>query len=112
MPLERVNVSNLSAWQDFLSKKFPGKNAQISPQQLEQAANEFFGPIPIPPGSQIVSQSAGAAEYIDPEGYRHVIRRPLDGRDPNAGVPVDNTDRPNVLPPSQAQRGLTEDILG
>ena len=112
MPLERANVSNLSAWQDFLSKKFPGKNAQFTDAQLQAAADEFFGPIPIPPSSQIVSRSGAAAEYIDAEGYRHVIRRSLDGRDPNAGQIQDNTNRPNILPPSSTQTGLTEDVLG
>src|SRR5262245_28281669 len=102
-------VSNLSPWQDFLSKMFPGKNVQLSPQQFEQAALQFFGPIPIPPGSQIISQSASGAEYIDAEGYRHSIRRSLDGRDPNAGQVQDNTNRPSILP-VQASPGLNADI--
>src|SRR5262245_7288414 len=107
-------VSNLSPWQDFLSKMFPGKNVQLSPQQFEQAALQFFGPIPIPPGSQIISQSASGAEYIDAEGYRHSIRRSLDGRDPNAGQVQDNTNRPAILPPAagqqQLQQGLTSGV--
>lgn len=90
-------VSNLSPWQQYLSRKFPGKNVRISPQQFEQAANEFFGPIPVPPGSQLISQSAGEARYIDSEGFEHVLRRSLDGRDPNAGQVQDNTNRPDVL---------------
>jgi hypothetical protein len=105
-------VSNLSAWQQFLSQRFPGKNAQFTQEQFDQAANDFFGPIPIPPGSQIVSQSASGAEYIDAEGYHHSIRRELDGRNPNAGQVQDNTDRPAVLPPSQKQTGLLDSLTG
>src|SRR5262245_13118772 len=103
-------VSNLSGWQQFLSQRFPGKNVTISPQQFEEAANAFFVPIPIPPGAQIISQSAQAAEYIDAEGYRHSIRRSLDGRDPNAGQVQDNTNRPSILPPSQGQQTLQQSI--
>ena len=104
-------VSNLSPWQQFLSQRFPGKNAQFSDADLQAAADAFFGPIPIPPGSQVISRSGSAAEYIDPEGFRHVIRRSLDGRDPNAGQISDNTNRPNVLPAAQGQQNLTNDLL-
>jgi hypothetical protein len=109
-----AGVSNLSPWQQFLSSKAPGKNASFSDQQLRQWADEFFGPIPIPPGSQIVRQDGGYAEWIDPEGYKHSATRSLDGRDPNAGKLVDNTDRPNILPASQTaspqQQALTSGI--
>lgn len=112
MPESRVNVNTLSPWQEFLSKKFPGRNAKFSTAQLEQAADEFFGPIPIPPGSQITARSGGYAEYIDPEGYKHIIRRELNGASPRAGEIQDNTNRPNILPPASGQTELTQDILG
>lgn len=112
MGLERVNVSNLSPYQEFLSKKFPGKNAKLTGEQLAQAADEFFGPIPIPPGSTVIYRNGGGAEYIDPEGYRHQVRRQLDGRDPSAGQIQDNTDRPAVLPPAQGQNNLLSQLTG
>src|SRR5262249_59551512 len=100
MPESRVNISNLSPWQEFLRSKFPGKNAKFTTEQFLAAADEFFGPIPIPPGSQIIYQNAGGAEYIDPQGYRHQARRELNGLSPRAGQVQDNTDRPNILPPA------------
>lgn len=107
-------VSNLSPWQQFLSTKF-GKSAP-NDVQLRAAADEFFGPIQIPPGSQIVRQDGGYAEWVDPEGYRHSAQRSLDGRDPNAGKIADNTDRPNLLPQSQTatpeQNALTTGVGG
>jgi hypothetical protein len=94
-------VSNLSPFQQFLSTKFPGKNASFNDAQLRAAADEFFGPIPVPPGSTIVSQNGGQVIYKDAEGYTHTATRSLDGRDPNAGVVKDNTDRPSILPAAQ-----------
>ncbi len=112
MPFEKVNVSNLSPWQEFLSQKFPGKGAKITPEAFEAAALEHFGPIPIPPGSQIIRQSAGEAEYIDAQGFRHVLRRSLDGRDPNAGQVSDNTDRPAVLPQTGGGQEVLSSLTG
>lgn len=105
-----MGVSNLTPWQQFLSRKFPGKNAQFSNDQFLQAAEEFFGKIPIPPGSQIISQNAGGAEWIDPEGYRHQARRSLDGTDPNVGQISDDTNRPNILPPAGPVNQLPSDL--
>lgn len=110
MPESRISISNLSPWQEFLSKKFPGKNAKFTNEQFLAAADEFFGPIPIPPGSQIISQNAGGAEYIDPEGYTHRVRRELNGLNPNAGEIQDNTNRPNILPPAGAVATLPADL--
>ncbi|MCI0659651.1 MAG: hypothetical protein L0220_01120 [Acidobacteria bacterium] len=104
--------SNLSPWQSFLSKKFPGKNVKISNQQYEQAALEFFGPIPIPPGSQIISQSGSQAEYVDADGFRHVLRREINGLSPNVGQISDNTNRPAVPQFAQGQLDVLRGLSG
>lgn len=101
-------VNNLSPWQQFL-KQFDKGGA--TDEQLRKAADQFFGPIPIPPGSQIIYQDGGRAEWIDPQGYKHSAQRSLDGRDPNAGKLIDNTDRPKILP-DQATQGLQSQLSG
>src|SRR5215831_17011880 len=110
MPESRINVSNLSPFQQFLSGKFPGKGAKFTNEQYLAAADEFFGQIPIPPGSQIIYRNGGGAEYIDPQGYRHQIRREINGLSPNAGQVQDNTDRPNILPPAGPVAQLPADL--
>lgn len=93
-----------------MRSKFPGKNAKFTNDQFLAAADEFFGPIPIPPGSQITYQNGGGAEYIDAQGYRHQVRRQLNGLDPNAGEVQDNTDRPHILPPAGPVATLPADL--
>jgi hypothetical protein len=105
-------VSNLSAWQQFLSQKFPGKNASFTPDQLAAAADEFFGTIPIPPGAQVISRSGAGVEYVDADGYRHILRRELDGRSPNAGQVTTNTDRPNIAQTPAQTSGLLNSLTG
>ncbi len=105
-------VSNLSAWQGFLSQKFPGKNASFTPEQLAAAADEFFGAIPVPPGAQVISRSGAGVEYVDAEGFRHILRRELDGRSPNAGQVTTNTDRPNIPQTTGQASGLLGALTG
>src|SRR5215510_1940711 len=107
-------VNNLSPFQDFLSKRFPGRNVQIPPEAFQQAALEFFGPIQgVPPGSQILSQNAAEVTFIDPEGFQTTLRRSLDGRDPSAGqVQTVATNRPSIPQAGQGQNQLLQGITG
>jgi hypothetical protein len=92
-------VNNLSPWQLFLQSKKPGKNVTFGPGELEALADEFFGPMPIPPGSTIISQGGGQVTFKDPQGFTTTLKRSLDGRDPNAGkVMTVSTDRPANTP--------------
>lgn len=108
-------VSNLSPYQQLLQSivgSGKGGGVGLSPEILGRAADQIFGPFPIPPGSQIVFQGPDRAEWIDAEGYRHSATRSLDGRDPSAGQIREQTDRPPILPASQGQRNLLEQLTG
>lgn len=108
-------VSNLSPYQQALQAVVGagrGAAARLTPDILGRVADQVFGPFPIPPGSQIIFQSADRAEWIDAEGYRHVATRSLDGRDPAAGQIREQTDRPPILPAAQGQNDLLSQLTG
>ena len=108
-------VSNLSPFQQALQTVVgsgKGAGANLTPDILGRVADSVFGPFPIPPGSQIIFQGPDRAEWIDAEGYRHSATRSLDGRDPNAGRVMDQTDRPPILPAGQGQQNLLGQLTG
>jgi len=108
-------TSNLSPFQLALQGAVgtgKGAGAKLTPEILGRVADSVFGPFPIPPGSQIVFQGPDRAEWIDAEGYRHTATRSLDGRDPNAGRVMEQTDRPPILPAGQGQQGLLGQLTG
>lgn len=108
-------VSNLSPFQLALQSVVgsgKGADANLTPEILGRVADSVIGPFPIAPGSQIIFQGPDRAEWIDPEGYRHSATRSLDGRDPNAGRIMDNTDRPAILPAGQGQQNLLSQLTG
>jgi hypothetical protein len=107
-------VNNLSPYQLFQSQKLPGKGP-FTQAQYDQVANEFFGFLKdqVPPGSQILSESASEIKYITPEGYTEHIRRSIDGRDPNAGMAkVVTSDKPLVPNTSAGGGGAAGGLLG
>jgi hypothetical protein len=115
MPESRINVNNLSPYQLAIQGVVgKGKNAlkNITADQLGRIADSVFGSAPVPPGSQITYQDATTVHWTDPEGYEHVATRNLDGRDVNAGVWREQTNRPAILPPpsetQSLQKSLTE----
>jgi hypothetical protein len=108
-------ISNLSPFQLALQSIVgPGKGAgaNVTPEMAGRVADQVFGPFPIPPGSQVIFQGPDRAEWIDADGYRHSATRSLDGRDPNAGKIIDNTDRPAILPAGQGQQNLLSQLTG
>lgn len=108
-------VNNLSPYQLALQAAVgsgKGAGAKLTPDILGRVADSVFGPFPIPPGSQIVFQGPDRAEWIDPEGFRHSATRSLDGRDPAAGQIREQTNRPPVLPASQGQQNLVNQLTG
>src|SRR5262245_46209388 len=101
-------VSNLSPYQLAIQAAVgKGKGAYATAEQLARIADQVFGAAPITPGSRIIAQDATSVHWIDPEGYEHTATRSLDGRDPNAGRWMQQTNRPNVLPNKQ-QEGVTQ----
>lgn len=108
-------VSNLSPFQQALQAVVgsgKGAGANLTPEILGRVADSVFGPFPIPPGSQIVFQGPDRAEWIDADGFRHTATRSLDGRDPNAGRVMEQTDRPPILPAGQGQQDLLGQLTG
>ena len=43
-------TKNLTAWQQFVSKAFPGEGNAPTEEQYADLATQFFGKIPLPPG--------------------------------------------------------------
>src|SRR5215475_13002989 len=108
-------VSNLSPYELAIQSVVgKGKNALagVGADVLGHIADQVFGPAPVPPGSRIISQDATTVHWIDAEGYEHTATRSLDGRDPNAGQWRDNTNRPAILPPSQGQQNVVNQLTG
>lgn len=112
-------MPQLTAWQEFLSKRFPGSGNAPSIDELNQAAQEFFGNIPLPTGvdeSSVVTRTGGYVDYKDQDGFVHRITRELDGRSPLVGtVRMDlsptGTNRPASVPiPGEQQ--AAHDLLG
>jgi hypothetical protein len=106
-------VSNLSPYQLAIQSAVGnGKGASASGDLLGRIADQVFGPAPVTPGSRITYQDAATVKWIDAEGYEHTATRSLDGRDPNAGQWRDNTNRPAILPPSQGQQNIVNQLTG
>lgn len=104
MPVNRLSPFQLAIQSAVGAGR--GAGANITPELLGQIADKMFGPAPVPPGSQVISQTADTVEWVDSEGYRHVATRSLDGRDPGAGQWRDNTNRPTLLPQAGAQEAI------
>src|SRR5262245_35475951 len=101
-------VSNLSPYQLAIQSAVgKGKGAVADAVTLGRIADQIYGAAPITPGSRIIAQDATSVHWIDPEGYEHTATRSLDGRDPNAGRWMAQTNRPNILPDTQ-QQGVTQ----
>lgn len=105
--------SNLSPYQLAIQSavgKGKGAHTRITPELLGRIADSTFGPAPVPPGSQIISQDAATVRWIDPEGFEHVATRDLNGTNPNVGQWDVRTNRPAVLPQSGASATLPNQL--
>lgn len=106
-------VSNLSPFQLAIQSavgKGKGAGANLTSDVVGRIADQIFGPAPVPPGSRITYQDAATVKWIDADGYEHTATRSLDGRDPNAGRWRDNTNRPPILPTSQGQQSVVNQL--
>lgn len=79
-----------------------------SPDYL-QFVERKYGPIPVPPGAQVISQSPAEVRYRDAEGFEHVLRRNVSGG-AEGGQIVEQTDRPPVRPLGEGAQSLTQQL--
>src|SRR5262249_33457079 len=108
-------VNNLSPYQLAIQSavgKGKGAGANLTPELLGRIADQVFGLPPVPPGTPIIFQDASTVRWIDPDGFEHTATRSLDGRDPDAGRYRDVTNRPAILPPSQGQQNVVNQLTG
>jgi hypothetical protein len=115
------DTEHLSPYQRRLEQLYdqadrPGR--RLSPEQFFQSPDYLsfvttqYGPIPVPPGAQVISQSPTEVRFKDAEGYEHVLARDIAGGR-EGGQITENTNRPAVLPQqaspeiSQALQSIT-----
>ena len=109
MPLNpwQQAVSNLA---HQLGLRGQAEQAVYQSPQYFALIDQFFGPIPLPPGidqSQVVKNQGGVLEYKDAEGYIHRLQRDVNGVSSTMGqVAEQGTNRPPILPPSKEQQAL------
>lgn len=100
-------TSRLTDFQQYVSNKFPGKNAKADWQK--EAELYLFGgqdfSSQIPPGSQIISQGSGTISYKDPQGYTHNKYIQIVDGSPKV---KETTDRPNILPDTAGQQQIKD----
>lgn len=85
----------------------------LTPDQYNALVDQTIGRIQdkvqIPQGSQIIESNAARLVYKDPEGYTHTFTRDNNGNSATFGtISQDQTDRPAILPNTQANDLLTQ----
>lgn len=65
--------------------------------EYSQFVTSQYGEIPVPPGSQVIEQSAFKVTYKDPQGYTHTLTRNAAGGQ-EGGQVTEQSDRPAILP--------------
>lgn len=80
-----VSIGARTAFEKFImdrQKAIAGqlgkKDYQITPQEYDKAAEEFFGPIPLPQGAVEVSRTGTSLTYKGPDGKTYTAKRNTD----------------------------------
>lgn len=72
--------------QKEIASRLGKKDYQITPQEYDKAALEFFGPIPVPQGAQVISQTGTSVTYKGADGKTYTAKRNTDSNLGNVDI--------------------------
>ena len=72
--------------QKQLAASLGKRDYQITPQEYDKAALEFFGPIPLPQGAQVISQTGTSVTYKGADGKTYTAKRNTDSNLGNVDI--------------------------